>query len=109
MKLLVAIVGRDDAPAVLEAFRRERLPATLIETRGGLLREGNATILAGLDDPVVPRALGLLERHCRRRAAILPADSRGTMEEWPLSDVAPVEAGGATIFILPVTRFERLP
>ena len=109
MKLLVAIVGRDDAAPVVEAFARERLPATVIETRGGLLREGSAAILAGVDDRLVPRALGLLGRHCRRRTTVMPVEIHGAMQEWSLPDIVPVETGGATVFILPVARFERVP
>lgn len=107
MKLLVAIVGRDDASPVLEAFTRERLSATLIETRGGFLREGNAAIVAGLDDHAVHRALRLIDTHCRRRTTMLPTDIRGAMQEWSMAEVVEVEVGGAVVFVLAVARFER--
>jgi uncharacterized protein YaaQ len=108
MKLLIAIVGRDDASPALEAFARERLAATLIDARGGLLSEGSAAILAGLDDHALPRAFRLLREHCRRRRGLLPTDMPEAMHEWAVAEVVPVEVGGAVVFVLPVARFERL-
>lgn len=108
MKLLVAIVGREDAPTVVEAFVREGLPATVIEARGGFLRQGVAAILAGLDDQRLHRAMVLLDAHCRSRTALLPTDLPGGIPEWGLTEVMPVETGGATVFVLPVVRYERI-
>ncbi len=106
MKLLVAIVGREDTPPVVEAFARAGLPATVIEARGGFLRQGNAAILAGLEERAVPRALTLIDAHCRRRTVLLPTDLPSGLPEWALT-VVPVETGGATVFVLPVARYER--
>lgn len=107
MKLLVAIVSRDDAPATVEALTRDGLGATIIDARGGLVREGVAAILAGVDDRAVPHALAIVERHCQRRASVAPIDMRGVMQEWSLPEVVPIETGGATIFVVRVARFER--
>ena len=107
MKLLVAIVGRDDAAPVVEAFTQEGLSATLIGAQGGFLREGNAAILVGIDDRLVPRAFRLLQTYCRRRTTVLPADLGGAMQEWATPEVVEVEVGGAVVFVLPVARFER--
>ena len=108
MKLLVAIVGREDTPPVVEAFARAGLPATVIEARGGFLRQGNAAILAGLEERAVPRALTLIDAHCRRRTVLLPTDLPSGLPEWALEEVVPVETGGATVFVLPVARYEQV-
>lgn len=107
MKLLVAIVGQEDAPPVLEAFVEEALPATVIEARGGFLRLGNAAILAGLEDRAIHRALTLIDTHCRRRTTLLPTDLPTGMPELVMADLTPVETGGATVFVLPIVRYER--
>lgn len=107
MKLLIAIVGRDDAAPVVEAFTQEGLSATLIGAQGGFLREGNAAILAGLEDRLLPRAFRLLQNYCRRRTTILPSDLGGAMQEWSVPEVVQVEVGGAVVFVLPVAHFER--
>jgi uncharacterized protein YaaQ len=109
MKLLVAILGRDDASTAVEALTRERLSATLVNARGGFLREGVAAILAGLDDQAVSHALAILRRHCQRRTTMLPDELRGMAQDWPfpVPEDVEVETGGATVFILNVVRFER--
>lgn len=107
MKLIVAIVQLDDADPVVGALTAERISATLIEARGGLLRDGVAAILIGLDDARVPHALAILDRQCQTRRAIVPEQFATTLREWPVAELATVEVGGATAFVLPVARFVR--
>lgn len=107
MKLLVAVVAREDVSPLIDAFVEEHLPATVIEARGGILHEGVAAILAGLDERQLRRAMVLLDTHCRRRTTMLPTELPGGIPEWGLADLLPVETGGATVFVLPVVRHER--
>jgi uncharacterized protein YaaQ len=107
LKLIVAIVGRDDAAPVVGALIAEGMSATMIEARGGFLREGVAALLIGLDDRHVGRALTILARHCRTRRAIVPDEMPYAFRETVLPEVVTVEVGGATAFVLPVERFER--
>ena len=107
MKLIVAIVQLDDADPVLAALSEERINGTLVEARGGLLRDGFAAILIGLDAERVPHALAILDRHCQTRRTILPDQFATTLREWPVAEMTTVEIGGATAFILPVSRFVR--
>lgn len=107
MKLIVAIVQLDDADPVLAALSAARISATLVEARGGLLRDGFAAILIGLDAARVSHALAILDRHCQTRRTILSDQYATTLREWPVAELTTVETGGATAFILPVARFVR--
>lgn len=110
MKLLVAIVQADDAAPVVAALVRARLYATTIASSGGFLREGNATILVGLEDRALPTALDIFAAHCERRVSLVPPDIQELQDaaaEWPLPDVVTVEVGGAVIFVVGVARFEQ--
>ena len=107
MKLIVALVQLDDADPVVGALTAERISATIVEARGGFLHEGVAAILIGLDDGQVPHALTLLDRYCQSRRALAPEQFPSIERDWPLADIATVELGGATTFIVPVARFER--
>ena len=107
MKLIIAIVQLDDAGPVVGALTEERISATIIEARGGFLREGVAAIMIGLDDRLVPRALTILGRYCQVRRTVLPDELQHGLQEWPLPEVVTAEVGGATAFVLPVVRFER--
>ena len=110
MKLLVAIVQADDAAPVVAALVRAHLYATTIASSGGFLREGNATILVGLEDRALPTALDIFAAHCERRVSPVPPDIQELQDaaaEWPLPDVVTVEVGGAVIFVVGVARFEQ--
>lgn len=107
MKLIVAIVQLDDAPPVVSALAEERISATIIEARGGFLREGVGAILIGLEDRLVSRALTILGRYCQVRRTVLPDEFTHELQEWALPEVVTAEVGGATAFVLPVVRFEQ--
>ena len=50
MKLLITIVQNDDVTALLEAIVESGHSATKLSSSGGLLRNGNTTLLIGIED-----------------------------------------------------------
>ena len=50
MKLIIAIVNKDDSSAVSAALTREGFSVTKMATTGGFLMAGNTTLLMGTDD-----------------------------------------------------------
>jgi uncharacterized protein YaaQ len=108
MKLLVSIVNSDDARGLTDALMREGYRATTISTTGGFLRQGNATILVGIEDGKVDDVLEVIHDNCRTRTQYvnpLPP----IMESGELYMPSPVEVqiGGAVVFVLSVDRTER--
>jgi uncharacterized protein YaaQ len=108
MKLLVSIVNSDDARGLTDALMREGYRATTISTTGGFLRQGNATILVGIEDGKVDDVLEVIHDNCRTRTQYvnpLPP----IMESGELYMPSPVEVqiGGAVVFVLNVDRTER--
>ena len=109
MKLVIAIVHDDDAPALLDALLERDLRATRLHSTGGYLRRDNATILVGVEDAEVDRVLKVIRESCRARTE--PVNSPPTSSdpgEFFMPFPVEVEVGGATVFIVPVERFERL-
>ncbi len=100
--------GRD-TEALLDALNREEIGATLVQSKGGFLREGNATVFIGVDEDRLNRLFSLLSQTCRTRTRLMspsiPAIESG--EYLPTGPVE-VEVGGATLFVLPVERYERI-
>ena len=108
MKLLVSIVNSDDARGLNEALVREGYRATTISTTGGFLRQGNATILIGIEEEKVDKVLDIIRHNCHTRTQYvnpLPP----IMESGELYMPSPVEVqiGGAVVFVLSVERAER--
>ena len=108
MKLMVAIVHRDDANSVSDALAAAGFELTRLKTVGGFLGRSNETLLLGMDDTRVDEAVDLLRRHGRGRveelATPLAAEAVGVFVPVPVE----VEVGGATVFVVDVDRFERL-
>jgi uncharacterized protein YaaQ len=95
MKLIVAVVKGDDADAVIKELLDAELRLTRINTTGGFLRRGNATLLIGVEAGQVDEVIELVERACPDRP-----------------EASPIEKGlpmySATIFVLDSAHFVRI-
>ena len=60
MKLLLSILDDRSASRVADALVGKRYGVTRINTVGGFLKRGNATLLVGVDDDQVDTAIGLM-------------------------------------------------
>lgn len=108
MKLIVAIVQDYDVSQLLSAITQAGFRATRIGSTGGFLRVGNTTLLIGVEDHHVGRVLRIVEANCRERTEVVQPEIIGDIHEWYPPDLVEVTVGGATLFILPVDRFERI-
>jgi uncharacterized protein YaaQ len=107
-QLILAIVQDEDAGPVIEALTKAGFRATRINTVGGFLRKGNATILVGVEKERLHRALLILRDTCETRTEYFVPTAPGEVgEPYPLDPIQ-VQVGGATVFVLDVERFERL-
>jgi uncharacterized protein YaaQ len=109
MQLVVAIVQAEDAAGLVGALVARGIGVTRIDTAGGFLKAGNATILSGIREERLREALEAIRGNCRTRtqlATVLPAfpGPEGVYLPEPLE----VEVGGATVFLLDVEEVVRL-
>lgn len=108
MKLIMSIVNTDDARDLIQGLLREGYRATVISTTGGFLREGNSTVLSGVEDDQVPSVLKIIRENCHTRMQYVnplpPAIEPG---ELYMPTPMEVEVGGATVFIFDIERLER--
>ena len=106
MKLILAIVNKDDTNAVSAALTKDGFIVTKLATTGGFLMAGNTTFLVGTEDELVDQVLHIIEAHCKKRTQIVPSNTYGTAAytSFPVE----VTVGGATVFVLDVDRFARL-
>ena len=107
-RLLLSIVQLDDAASLLKAITSRGLRATRIDSVGSFLLEGNATILSIVAAERVPDVLAAIRETCQPRTRyLLPVDELSFLGGRS-RDVESVQVGGATVFELPVLRFEGL-
>ena len=111
MKLIVAIVQDEDAGRTLSGLTKAGYSVTKLATSGGFLRAGNTTLLVGVEDEKVDDAMAVIEKHSHSRKQLMapasPMLGTGSAEASIAQSPIEVTVGGATLFVLPVERFER--
>lgn len=109
MKLILAIVNNDDSHTLASGLTRAHFSVTKLATTGGFLMAGNTTFLIGTKEERVEEAMQIIAQHSRRRTERVPASAAYGADMFGIGSM-PVEVtvGGATVFVLPVERFEKL-
>ena len=109
MKLVVAIVHSDDAGACVSSLTDAGFDCTRLNTFGGFLLKGNATLLVGVNDEQVEDVVTVLRNTARDRAEYMnPIPPMAEPAEFFVPFPVEVQVGGATVFVLDVARFEKL-
>ncbi len=109
MKLVVAVVHNEDVKALVNALVEREYRATRLHSSGGFLRQSNATVILGVEDAQVEEVIGLVRANCTSRTQVVnPMPPIMEPGEFFMPYPLEVEVGGATVFVLPVERFERL-
>ena len=109
VKLVVAIVHSEDAGALVDALLAREFRATRLHSSGGFLKQSNATVMLGVEDDEVDEVLGIVREACHSRTQIVnPMPPIMEPGEFFMPYPLEVEVGGATVFVVPVERFERL-
>ena len=109
MKLVIAIVHNEDAGALVDALLGKEFRATRVSSYGGFLKQSNATVLLGVEEAEVEEVIGIVRQNCTSRTQVVnPMPPIMEPGEFFMPYPLEVEVGGATVFVLPVERFERL-
>lgn len=108
MQLVFAIVQDKDATHILEVLVERGFKATRLTSSGSFLREGNTTLLVGVEDEDAAEVVELIGRLGRSREKVVtPLSTVGAPMDAYVPFPVEVLVGGATIFTVPVERFER--
>lgn len=109
MKLIVAVIQDKDSVRLLEALVRKGYRATKLASTGGFLREGNTTVLIGVQDGQTDEVLATIRETCRPREQLVTplAPMSGPADSYVAYPVE-VLVGGATVFVLDVERYEKI-
>ena len=104
--LLVAVIQDQDLETATKALQGIGASLTYLSSAGGFLGRRNATVLVGLPESNKEQALEILRTTCRQRIEYLTLPMEGT--PLPLPAPVPVTVGGASVFALPVERYEEI-
>jgi Uncharacterized protein conserved in bacteria len=96
VKLIFAVINLDDVAAVIKHLAKSGFSSTKLTSAGGLLKDGNVTIMAGMEEERLDEALEIINKYSHSRARLLPVPSLDGMDS-PMTEVT---VGGATVFVL---------
>ena len=111
MKMIFAVIRDKDSYAAIGALSEKNIGVTKLASSGGFLREGNTTLMIGVEDSRVEEVMGILRENCAKRTQIDVAAPYpiGGAPIWNYNySTIQVEAGGATVFVLDVSDFKKL-
>ncbi len=107
--MVVAIVHNEDAGVLVDALLEKDFRATRLQSSGGFLKQSNATVMLGVEDASVDAVMAIIAEHCTSRTQVVnPMPPIMEPGEFFMPYPLEVEVGGATVFVLPVERFERI-
>jgi uncharacterized protein YaaQ len=109
VKLVFAIIHNEDAGALVDGLLAKDYRATRLHSSGGFLKQSNATVVLGVEDDRVDDVMSIIAEHCTSRTQVVnPMPPIMEPGEFFMPYPLEVEVGGATVFVLPVERYERL-
>lgn len=108
MQLVLAIIQDRDTDLALERLVAAGIPVTRIATSGGFIRQGNTTLLMGVDSARVKQITDILNETCHRRTMYMPMAAGITDPAYGLHNQIEVEVGGASVFVFEVEHFEQV-
>lgn len=108
MKLIMAVIQDKDSTRLSNALIKANYRATKLASTGGFLKSGNTTFLIGVEDAQMDEALDIIKENCQSRDQLVaPISPMGGNADSYVPYPIEVQVGGATVFVLPVERFEQ--
>jgi len=104
--MILAVIQDQDVDAATRALEPVGAPVVYMASSGGFLGRRSATLLIGMRDGDAEKVLTVLRTACRQRVEYMTMPVEGA--PMPMPAPVPVTVGGATVFALPVERFEEL-
>jgi len=103
--IILAVVQEQDQDVAMHTLERLHIPAVYLASTGGYLGRRNATLMIGLPQEREADVLKALQDTCRQRVEYMTLPLEGSA--MPMPAPVAVTVGGATVFALPVERFEE--
>jgi len=111
MKLIFAVIRDKDTNDAVEQLNRARIGVTKLASTGGFLRDGNTTLMIGVEDERLDEVMEILQYSCAKRTEteVVAPHGTGGVPAWSIGYTPlKVEVGGATVFVLDVEQFKKL-
>ena len=105
MKMVMAVVPRDEAEGVLSALIAAGHTATFTESRGGMLRQAQYALFIGVDEQALPQVLDIIHESCHSHVLVESGEDRAGAPAFSTPASASVRVGGAVVFVWDLEQF----
>jgi uncharacterized protein YaaQ len=116
MKMVMAVVLRDQADIVMENLITAGYGATFTESRGGMLRQARQLIFTAVKEEELEKVIGIIKEYCRTRVKVESGQpvEEGEVEEEEAAkktfskqkSSVTANVGGAAVFVWDLDKFE---
>ena len=108
MKLIIAIVNKEDSSELIQRLNKANFTSTKLATTGGFLRAGNITLLIGTEAERVEECLDVMRRCCSKHTQLISPASTNYADQVFSPTPVSVTVGGATVFVLEIDQFIKM-
>jgi uncharacterized protein YaaQ len=105
MKLVYAIIRNNDSGKVTDHLNKKGFYVTKVSTTGSFLRQGNTTLMVGVEDDKVDEVLDIIRKECGPRQEVF-TNPVGAFN--PVQTNVTTTVGGATVFVSDVEYFIKI-
>ena len=108
MKLIIAIVNKEDSSKLISNLNKAGFMSTKLSTTGGFLSAGNVTLIIGTEEEKVDDCIKIMEGCCSKRTQMVSTGAGSHMDQFFTSLPVEITVGGATVFVVDVDRFIKM-
>ena len=108
MKLIVAVINKEDSSDLIRQLNKANFMSTKLATTGGFLRAGNITLLIGTEEERVDECLDIMRKCCSQHKQLINPASLNYADQMFSPSPVSVTIGGATVFVLDIDRFIKM-
>lgn len=106
MKMIMAVVSRDQADRVLDRLITAGYGATFTESRGGVLRQAQQMVFIATEDENVDDVLGTIRDLCRTEVEVKEQPAQAGSGLLSASSGTTTEIGYAVVFVWDLEHFD---
>ena len=107
MKMVMAIVPRDGTEQILQALISSGLTATITESRGGMLRQGQQTLFIAVEERHLQTVLDIVQPDLSQAAVGAPPEATGAFGGFgPQATPAMSPVGSTVVFIWDIEHYQ---
>lgn len=104
-QIMTAVIQEQDVDLTIKALGKLGVPITRLASAGGFLGRRNSTLIIGINEQIREEVVLALQNSCHQRVEYLAIPLEGS--PMPMPTPIPVTVGGATVFTLPVDKYEE--